>query len=105
MTVAGVSTTQTNTIVIGAAVADATALPAGAVVNVGTFNGKIVVYAKGLKGSTITWKIAGKWDAAEVTLDFQRFDRPTAALGLDVMVDIHMAGNSTPVFSTTVTTK
>jgi hypothetical protein len=105
MTVAGVSTTQTNTIVIGAAVADATALPAGAVVNVGTFNGKIVVYAKGLKGSTITWKIAGKWEKAEVTLDFQRFDRPTAALGLDVMVDIHMAGNSTPVFSTTVTTK
>jgi hypothetical protein len=105
MTVAGVSTTQTNTIVIGAAVADATSLPAGAVVNVGTFNGKIVVYAKGLKGSTITWKIAGKWVKAEVTLDFQRFDRPTAALGLDVMVDIYMAGNKTPVFSTTVTTK
>jgi hypothetical protein len=105
MTVAGVSTTQTNTIVIGAAVADATALPAGAVVNVGTFNGKIVVYAKGLKGETITWKIAGKWVKVDVTEDYQLFDRLTAAIGVNVNVDVHMAGNSTPVFSKTVLTK
>jgi len=105
VTIDGVETIKTATIVVGQNVTDASALPADAVVNVGTFNGKIVVYAKGMKGSTITWKIAGKWEKAEVTMDFQRFDRPTAALGLDVMVDIHMAGNSTPVFSTTVTTK
>jgi hypothetical protein len=105
VTIDGVETIKSTTIVVGSNVTDASALPAGAVVNVGTFNGKIVVYAKGLKGSTITWKIAGKWEKAGITMDFQRFDRPTAALGLDVMVDIHMAGNSTPVFSTTVTTK
>jgi len=105
VTIDGVETIKTATIVVGQNVTDASALPADAVVNVGTFNGKIVVYAKGLKGSTITWKIAGKWEKAEVTKDYQFFDRPTAALGLDVMVDIHMAGNSTPVFSTTVTTK
>ena len=29
-------------------------------VNVGTFNGKVVVYALGLEGSTVSWKIAGK---------------------------------------------
>jgi hypothetical protein len=105
VTIDGVETIKTTTIAVGTRVTDASALPAGAVVNVGTFNGKIVVYAKGMKGSTITWKIAGKWEKAEVTMDFQRFDRPTVALGLDVMVDIHMAGNKTPVFSTTVTTK
>jgi hypothetical protein len=105
VTIGGVETIKTASIAVGTQVTDASALPAGALVNVGTFNGKIVVYAKGLKGSTITWKIAGKWEKAEVTMDFQRFDRPTAALGLDVMVDIHLAGNKTPVFSTTVTTK
>jgi hypothetical protein len=105
VTIDGVETIKTTTIAVGTRVTDASALPAGAVVNVGTFNGKIVVYAKGMKGSTITWKIAGKWEKAEVTMDFQRFDRPTVALGLDVMVDIHLAGNKTPVFSTTVTTK
>ena len=105
VTIDGVETIKTASIAVGTRVTDASALPAGAVVNVGTFNGKIVVYAKGLKGSTITWKIAGKWEKAEVTKDYQFFDRPTAALGLDVMIDIHMAGNKTPVFSTTVTTK
>jgi len=105
VTIDGVETIKTASIAVGTRVTDASALPAGAVVNVGTFNGKIVVYAKGMKGSSITWKIAGKWEKAEVTMDFQRFDRPTAALGLDVMVDIHLAGNKTPVFSTTVTTK
>jgi hypothetical protein len=105
VTIDGVETIKTASIAVGTRVTDASALPAGAVVNVGTFNGKIVVYAKGMKGSSITWKIAGKWEKAEVTKDYQFFDRPTAALGLDVMVDIHLAGNKTPVFSTTVTTK
>ena len=80
-------------------------LQAGEVVNVGTFNGKIVVYAKGMKGETITWKIAGKWVKVLVTEDYQLFDRLTAAMGLQVNVDIHRAGNKTPLLSKTVLTK
>ena len=80
-------------------------LKAGEKVNVGTFNGKIVVYAKGMKGETITWKIAGKWVKVEVTKDYQLFDRLTAAIGVNVNVDIHRAGVKTPLLSKTVLTK
>jgi hypothetical protein len=80
-------------------------LKTGEVVNVGTFNGKIVVYAKGMKGETITWKIAGKWVKVEVTKDYQLFDRLTAAIGVNVNVDVYRAGVKTPLFSKTVLTK
>ena len=73
------------------------------VVNVGSFNGKVVVYAKDLVGSTVSWKIAGKWQTVEVTEDFERFDRPTAAIGLDINVDIYVDGELR--LSKTVTTK
>ena len=73
-------------------------------VNVGTFNGKVVVYALGLEGSTVSWKIAGKWQKVEVTDSaLQRYDRPTAAIGVDIKVDIYVDGELR--LSKTVTTK
>lgn len=89
-----------------------TALQAGTVtpqpgqtLNVGTFNGKIVVYARGYTGSTISWKIAGRWQKVTVTQDFQAFDRLTRAVGVDVTVDIYVNGSAVPAFSKTVRTR
>ena len=79
------------------------ALAATSKVNVGSFNGKIVVYAKGLAGSTLSWKIAGKWVTVEVTKDYQFFDRLTIAVGLPVNVDIYV--DSTKRLSKTVLTR
>lgn len=75
------------------------------VLNVGTFNGKIVVYAKGYKGSTLSWKIAGKWQKVTVTKDFQAFSRLTGAIGLTVNVDLYLNGVTPAAFSKTVVTK
>ena len=77
----------------------------GQALNVGTFNGKIVVYARGYAGSTISWKIAGRWQKVNVTQDFQAFDRPTRAIGVDVTVNIHVDGLATPLFTKTVRTR
>lgn len=89
-----------------------TALQAGTVtpqpgqtLNVGTFNGKIVVYARGYTGSTISWKIAGRWQKVTVTQDFQAFDRLTRAVGVDVTVDVYVNGSAVPAFSKTVRTR
>lgn len=73
--------------------------------NVGTFNGKIVVYAKGYKGATLSWKIAGRWQKVTVTEDFQFFDRPTAAIGLSVNIEIFVNGVKPAAFTKTVVTK
>ena len=77
----------------------------GQTLNVGTFNGKIVVYARGYAGSTISWKIAGRWQKVTVTQDFQAFDRPTRAIGVDVTVNIHVDGSAAPLFTKTVRTR
>lgn len=77
----------------------------GQTLNVGTFNGKIVVYARGYAGSTISWKIAGRWQKVTVTQDFQAFDRPTRAIGVDVTVNIHVDGSTAPLFTKTVRTR
>ena len=61
-------------------------------VNAGSFNGYIAVYAKGHKGKTLAWKIAGKWFKTTVTSDYQVFQRKTAAVGLNVGVDIYIDG-------------
>jgi hypothetical protein len=81
------------------------AIPASATLNIGTFNGKIVVYAKGMKGASLSWKIAGKWQRAIVTKDFQLFDRPTRANGLRVGVELFVNGNTPAAFSKTVVTR
>jgi subtilisin family serine protease len=75
------------------------------VLNVGTFNGKIVVYARGYAGSTLSWKIAGRWQKVVVNTDFAKFDRPTSAIGVDVSVSIHVDGSPSPQFSKVVRTK
>jgi hypothetical protein len=62
-------------------------------VNVGSFNGKLVVYALNLDGSRITWKVGGIWGqdfASGNTLN--RFDRLTPRRGVMVNVDIFVDG-------------
>ena len=73
--------------------------------NVGTFNGKIVVYAKGYKGQTLSWKIAGKWQKVTITSDFQAFDRLTSAIGLTVTIELFLNGVTPAAFTKTVVTK
>ena len=75
----------TKTVTIGAA-------PADTKVNAGAFNGYVAVYALGHKGSTISWKIAGKWFKTTVTKDYQVFQRKTVDVGADVNVDIYIDG-------------
>jgi hypothetical protein len=63
-------------------------------VNVGSFNGKLVVYAVGLDGAKISWKIAGKWGVEYASGNLlNRFDRPVGASGLNVIVDIYVNGS------------
>jgi hypothetical protein len=60
--------------------------------NAGSFNGYVAVYAKGHKGKTLSWKIAGKWFKTTITSDFQVFQRKTEAIGLDVQVHLYIDG-------------
>ena len=60
--------------------------------NAGSFDGRIAVYAKGHKGKTLTWKIAGKWVSTTITSDFQRFQRFTAAEGVHAEVHLYLDG-------------
>jgi hypothetical protein len=62
------------------------------VVNAGSFNNYVAVYALGYKGSTLTWKIGGVWFKTLITSDFQVFQRPTIYLNYDVKVDIFIDG-------------
>jgi hypothetical protein len=76
----------TSTTTIGAAVADTK-------VNVGTFSGKLVVYALNAAGSEVSYKIAGKWVTQVVTSDLlQRYDRVVGATGATIKVDIYVDG-------------
>ena len=62
-------------------------------VNVGSFNGKLVVYALGLDGAKISWKVAGRWGVATASGDnLNRFDRPVGASGVNVNVEIYVNG-------------
>jgi hypothetical protein len=72
-------------------------------VNAGSFLGYVAVYAKGHKGSTISWKIAGKWFKTTITSDYQVFQRKTVAVGMDVNVDIYI--DSVKVLSKVVATR
>ena len=63
------------------------------VVNVGSFNGKLVVYANKAAGAKISYKIAGKWVVQNPTAGtLQRYDRVVAAKGVTVKVDIYVDG-------------
>jgi hypothetical protein len=61
-------------------------------VNVGSFNGKLVVYANGYNGKRISWKVGGRWGSALATSNTARFDRPTPRRGVDVVVEIYVDG-------------
>ena len=62
-------------------------------VNVGSFNGKLVVYASGLDGARISWKVGGNWGSAvAVGNTLNRFDRPTPRAGVTVSVEIYVNG-------------
>jgi catechol 2,3-dioxygenase-like lactoylglutathione lyase family enzyme len=63
-------------------------------VNAGSFDGYVAVYAKGHEGKTLSWKIAGKWFKTEITSSYQVFQRKTAAIGVDVKVDLYITGES-----------
>ena len=71
--------------------------------NAGAQNGHIAVYAKGHKGKTLAWKIAGKWFKTSVSSDYQVFQRRTAAVGLDV--DVHLYIDGEKQLTKTVTTR
>jgi hypothetical protein len=71
--------------------------------NAGSFNGYVAVYAKGHKGKTLSWKIAGKWFKITITSDYQVFQRRTAAVGLDV--DVHLYIDGEKRLTKTVTTR
>jgi hypothetical protein len=87
-TIGGVLVTQTATITVGASAASADGK-----VNVGSFNGKLVVYALGLDGAKISWKVAGRWGTAVASGDaLNRFDRPVGAAGRNVIVEIYVNG-------------
>ncbi|CAB4542850.1 unannotated protein [freshwater metagenome] len=82
------NTTKTITVGTGAA--------AGAgKVNVGSFNGKLVVYAAGLNGARISWKVGGNWGSAVASSNYSIFNRPTPRAGVTVSVDIYVNGVST----------
>jgi hypothetical protein len=73
--------------------ASAPAASATGKVNVGSFNGKLVVYASGLDGAKISWKVAGKWGTAVASGDaLNRFDRPVGAAGVNAIVEIYVNG-------------
>lgn len=73
--------------------------------NVGSFNGYVAIYAKGHKGSTLSWKIAGKWFKTTVTKDFQVFQRRTASAGKQVQVELFVNGVKPASLSMRLTTK
>ena len=72
-------------------------------VNVGSLDGRIAVYTKGLKGKTLSWKIAGKWRKTVIESDYQVFQRRTLDAGRDVKVDLYIDGEKQ--LATSVTTK
>jgi hypothetical protein len=61
-------------------------------VNVGSFNGKLVVYASGLNGARISWKVGGNWGSAVADSNYDIFNRPTPRAGVTVSVQIYVNG-------------
>lgn len=61
-------------------------------VNSGSFNGYVAVYAKGLRGKTLSWKIADRWFKKTLTSDYQVFQRKSPSIGREVLVDIYVDG-------------
>jgi hypothetical protein len=87
--------TDTGDLVVAKTVIIGSATGAGTV-NVGSFNGKLVVYAKNLDGKRISWKVGGNWGkAVAVGNDLNRFDRLTPRKGVTLTVEIYVDGVKT----------
>ena len=80
----------TKTITVGTGAAAGTGK-----VNVGSFNGKLVVYASGLSGKRISWKVGGNWGSQVASSNYAIFNRPTPRAGVTVTVDIYVDGVKT----------
>jgi hypothetical protein len=72
-------------------------------VNTGSFKHFVGVYILGHKGSTLSWKIAGKWFKTTITSDYQVFQRRTIDVRVGVKVDIYL--DAVKKLSTVVTTR
>jgi hypothetical protein len=79
----------TKTITVGTGAASGTGK-----VNVGSFNGKLVVYASGLNGKRISWKVGGNWGSAVADSNYDIFNRPTPRAGVTLNVEIFVDGKS-----------
>jgi hypothetical protein len=90
------STTNATVTATASMTIGASAASADAKVNVGSFNGKLVVYAQNLDGKRISWKVGGNWGkATAVGNTLNRFDRPTPRKGVTVSVEIYVDGVKT----------
>jgi hypothetical protein len=82
---------STKNVTVVQAVAVGKAVESATIVNVGTFNGKLVVYALNASGMEVSYKIAGKWVTQIPTADaLQRYDRVVGATGVTIKVDIYV---------------
>ena len=99
VTIAGVATTKTSSIVIGVGAVAASEQK----VNVGSFKGYVALYAKGYAGKKMSAIVAGKWIVvASLASNFERVVRYTGA-GYDIVTTIYIDGVSVQSFN--VTTK
>jgi hypothetical protein len=82
---------DTDNITVVTAVSVGKAAASSTIVNVGTFNGKLVVYALNASGMEVSYKIAGKWVTQIPTANaLQRYDRVVGATGVTIKVDIYV---------------
>ena len=64
-------------------------------VNAYAYKGKLSVYAGGLAGSRISWRVAGVWGSAVASSNYAIFNRPTPRAGVTVSVDVYVNGVKT----------
>ena len=88
VTIAGVATTKTSSIVIGVGAVAASEQK----VNVGSFKGFVALYAKGYEGKKMSAIVAGKWiTVASLASNFERVVRYTGA-GYSITTKIYIDG-------------
>ena len=97
VTIAGVETTKTASIVIGVGAVAA----ADQKVNAGSFKGFVALYAKGYAGKKMTAIVAGKWLKVDsLASNFERVVRYTGA-GYDIVTKIYIDGVEKGTFNLT----
>jgi hypothetical protein len=99
VTIAGVATTKTSSIVIGVGAVAASEQK----VNVGSFKGFVALYAKGYEGKKMSAIVAGKWIVVDsLASNFERVVRFTGA-GYTITTKIYIDGVQIGSEFTTVT--